>query len=224
VTIPGATQILDWERRKEIGWIKAYWATVKQSLFDPMKFFESVPAQGGLESPLIYGMISICVGIIFTALYQLLFQSFGFFFQLLVHRTKEMVLGAGLYGTIALVMVLSSPIQAFIHLFLYSGILHLFVMMVGGNKKGFEATFRAFAYSQGMQLFQVVPFVGPLAGLIWFFILYIQGLKKLQSCSNGQAAAAAFLPLVLCCGLMFILILGIAVLLGSFIASTQHAH
>jgi hypothetical protein len=160
VEIPGASLPLDWERRKEIGWVKAYWATVKKSLFDPMNFFESVSPQGGLESPLIYGVISICIGIIFTALYQLFFQGFGFFFQMLVHRTKEMMMGAGLYGTVALVLVLSSPIQAFIHLFLYSGILHLFVMMVGGNKKGFEATFRAFAYSQGMQLFQVVPSLG----------------------------------------------------------------
>jgi hypothetical protein len=224
VVIPGSSAPLDWERRKEIGLFKAYWSTVKKSLSDPTKFFDSVPGEGGLESPLIYGMISVCVGIVFTVLYQVLFQSLGLFAQMMMAHSRELMFGAGLYGAIALGMVLGSPILAFIDLFIYSGILHLFVMMVGANKKGFEATFRAYAYSQGMQLLRVVPILGSLAGLVWFYILYIHGLKKLQSCTTGKAAAAAFLPLVLCCGLMILLIFGFAILGGILATSMQHSH
>jgi len=217
VTIPGDS-LFAWGRRKELGWWKAFWLTVKNSLTEPGRFFESVPPQGGYEAPIYYGMICLCVGIVFSAIYQFFFQSLGFLFQMMMERSKEMVLGAGIYSTITLVVIITAPLSAFIHLFLYSAVYHLFVWIVGGNRRGFEATFRAFAFSQGPQLLHVVPFVGPFVAFVWFYILFVQGLKKLQNCSTGQAVLAAFLPLIFLCCLTFFIIFGIVFLVAALVA------
>ncbi|MFO1519723.1 MAG: YIP1 family protein [bacterium] len=223
VNIPGASAGLDWERRKEIGWVKAFWQTVKASLSDPGRFFDSVSPQGGYESPILYGMACLCIGILFSTLYQTLFQSFGFLLRILMHqRTEEVALGAGVYLTIMVAVLITSPIAAFIQLFFHSAIYHLFVMLFGGNKRGYEATFRAFAYSQGPQLFQVIPFLGSLVAIVWFYILLIQGFKKLQGCSTGQAVAAAFVPLLLICALAALLIFGIIALVVGILSSAHH--
>ena len=92
------------------------------------------------------------------------------------------------------------PVFAAIGMFLWAGVVHLCLMLLGGAKQGYEATFRALAYSYGAtSLFQVVPFCGGFISIIWSLVAQIIGLKELHETGGGRAAAAVFLPLVLCC-------------------------
>jgi hypothetical protein len=142
---------------------------------------------------------------------------------LLTHQPpREIALGFGASVAIAAAIVISSPVAAFVHLFLYTAIYHLFLWMVGGNRKGFEATFRAFAYSQGPQLLQVIPLLGALATFVWHIVLFIFGLKKLHQASTGQAVATVFLPIVFLCGFTFILVVGIVALVVFLVAAAHH--
>jgi hypothetical protein len=78
-----------------------------------------------------------------------------------------------------------------------SALLHLFLMIVGGNKKGFQGTFRAICYTFSVFLFQIIPIIGGLIVLIYGLILTIIGVKEGHGITTGRATLAVFLPLIL---------------------------
>jgi hypothetical protein len=95
-----------------------------------------------------------------------------------------------------------TPIIIVIVLFIWSGIVHLFLMMLGGHKQstsGYEGTFRAVSYAQVAAVAQIVPFVGPFIAGIWGLVLQILGVARLHRTSTGKAVGAVLLPIVLCC-------------------------
>lgn len=210
--------LIHWEQREQMGFFKAFWESLKLSMLEPSRFFDSVPAQGGYTSPLIFGMICISLGIFFSTLYQLLFQGFGAFLQYLVDLPmREVVMSAGFSMIVGVGVLIASPISSLVNLFLCSGIYHLFLLLLGSGKNRYEATFRAYAYAQGPQLLQVIPLLGSLAAIVWQYVILVIGFKKLHQASTGQALGAALLPLLLICGLTFlavIVILFLVVLLA----------
>ncbi|MBL7686093.1 MAG: YIP1 family protein [Deltaproteobacteria bacterium] len=212
-------QVLDWEHRKEIGFWKAFFETLKKSLLDPVSFFDSVPPSGGFESPIYFGVICGVIGMLFSLLYQFAFQGMGFLFQSMMKplNSQELVIGGGLTLFIFSIIALTAPITAFVSMFIRAGIYHLFLWLVGGNQKGFEATFRAFAYSQGPQILQIVPFLGPFVTWIWELILLILGLKRIHETTYGKSLAAVLLPMLLLCALTIFLVVGLIFLIAALI-------
>jgi hypothetical protein len=79
-------------------------------------------------------------------------------------------------------------------------------MIVGGNRKGFEATFRAISYSYSATLFYIVPIIGSFVGGIYIFILAILGVREGHGISTGKAVLAVLLPLIVVFGLVFLAI------------------
>jgi hypothetical protein len=86
--------------------------------------------------------------------------------------------------------------------FVAAGILHLMLLLLGGARHDFEATFRVVAFAQATSLLLLIPFCGQFAGGasgLWTLVLYILGLAEAHRIGHGKAAAAVLLPLVLCC-------------------------
>ncbi len=188
-----------WEEQDRLGFLTAIWQTWRQSLFGPSAFFRWMPVRGGYKSPLGYGML---VGT--TELLAALF------WQLLITATA-ILSGAGEaleeYRPFALaVMALLAPLLVFIGLFVGAGILHLCLLLVGGDRQGFEATFRVQAYSAGAHLLNIIPLCGWLVAPVWFLVLQIIGLREAHGISGGRAALAVLLPLIVCCGFVFLLV------------------
>ncbi len=92
----------------------------------------------------------------------------------------------------------------------------MFLMMVKGDRNGFEATFRVVAYGYSANVFLVLPFCGGLLYGVWTIVLYIIGLKEAHETTGGKAAFAVFLPVIVCCGLMAI---AMALFMGAVAAS-----
>lgn len=105
------------------------------------------------------------------------------------------------------ILAFFSPFLIILGLFILSGILHVCLMMVKGARNGFEATFRAVAYSYSANIFLVIPFCGGLLAVVWAVVLYIIGLKEAHETTGGKAAIAVFLPGIVCCGLITIAIM-----------------
>jgi hypothetical protein len=76
-------------------------------------------------------------------------------------------------------------------------------MIVGGNKKGFQSTFRAVSYSWSGNLFEMVPFIGSAIGGIYTLILTIIGVREVHGVSTGKAVLAVLLPLFVIVLLIF---------------------
>jgi hypothetical protein len=124
------------------------------------------------------------------------------------------MMGGGLSLVLQIVL---GPIQVLVYLFLGAGINHLFLMLFGGARKGFEATFRVVCFCQAATLLGIIPVCGMLAGL-YAIVLNIIGLSEAHGISRGKAALVVLLPILLvccCCALgMLVFFGGIAGALG----------
>jgi hypothetical protein len=112
-------------------------------------------------------------------------------------------------------LMIIAPLLNLITLFIWSGIVHLFLMMVGGAPNGFATTLRVTCYSQTAGIAVLVPVAGGLIQPLWFLILQIIGLSQAHRVSGGKAAFAVILPLVVCCGC----VVGVGVMSGLAVGS-----
>lgn len=205
----GARSGLPWEHREQLGLVNAFVETVKLVLTDPNRAFTQMRTTGGLGDPLLFGVIGGCIGTIIWIILSLLMNSVGAFASL---ATRESalggVLGFGIGGAMAIVRLIVTPICIVIVLFIWAGIVHLCLMVIGGARKDFEATFRPLTFAYGAtSLFLIVPCCGSLIALVWGLVADCIGLARSQEIDTGKAALAIFLPLILCCGTWIVLLL-----------------
>jgi len=177
--------ISPWESGE--GFIGAFLKTTKEALFSPTQFFKKVSTGTGYGSPLIYGIISGIIGFGFSFLWQWLFLS------RLVPPQVRSFLPYQLYLSLILI---GMPFGVAFSLYAGSGITHLCLMIVGGNKSGFQPTFRALSYSYCSHLFNIIPIIGGLIGSIYMIVLFTIGIREGHSISTGKAALAVLLPAI----------------------------
>lgn len=129
-----------------------------------------------------------------------------------------MMAGMGI-GSIACIILL--PVFLVIGLFIGSGIVHICLMIVGGANKSFEATFRVIAFSQGSTgPLQMVPVCGGLIACIWALVVNCIGISRAHETTTGRAVLAVLLPLIVCCGGVFL----IAMMFGALGAWSASQH
>ncbi len=125
--------------------------------------------------------------------------------------------GGGLsHGIASPLGTVMMPFLLIIWLFVVSGLLHLFLMMVRGAKAGFEATFRVVCYSVSPFLFMVIPYCGMLITMLWVVTLTVIGLRDAHETTGGKATVAVLFPFLFCCGMF---ILAVVMFMGAIASS-----
>ena len=167
------------------GFISAFFRTTRDSLFSPTRFFKKVGAGEGYWPPLIYGVIIGIIGFGGSLIWQWLLLSQWVPFQ----RFSDLP-----YSSYFTLLTVALPLAVAFSI-VYGGVLtHLSLMIVGGNKKGFQRTFRAVSYSFSGSLFGIIPIIGSTIGTIYILILTIIGIREGHGLSTGRA----FLAVLLC--------------------------
>jgi len=189
-----------WENRSELGIWQGIYQTFKAVLFSPEKLFKSMIFTGGIKEPLAYGLLLGSMG-----------TMFGFFWQFLIIGGSLRSIDQGLTGQlpmgfIFLIIMLISPIFVSLTIFFTSGIIHLMLLIVGGGRNGFEATFRVISYSQATQVLGLIPFIGGMIGGVWLAIVQFIGLRAIHEISYLKMVIAFLIPVVI-----LILILAMAI-------------
>jgi hypothetical protein len=182
-----------------------YVDTLKAVLMDPTTTFRNMRREGGLANPLTYYLI----GVIVAALSQFIWEAalpFG---------------GAGWYGGYGIpgsglvATIILYPIILLCAFFVASGIYHLMLMLLGGQRYPFETTARTVAYAYGSAMpINIVPICGGLIAGIWSVVALIIGLAQTQETTIGKAAGAVLIPAVLCCGAAILFGAALATMLG----------
>jgi hypothetical protein len=191
----------------------SWWKTSQLCLSDASQAFRLMRREGGLGSPLMFAVCGMMIGFAGQMLWQLpflLIEAFGKGnaggqqFAL----TEAMIeIGGGAVITI---------LFATFGLFLSAAIYHVALLMLGGASQSFETTYRVVAFTHGsLAWLQIVPVVGGCIIFVMLFVCLINGLAQAQETTTGKAAAAVFLPLVLCIGA----VVGLAVVIGFVIAA-----
>ncbi len=187
-----------WEDMENLGFFRAFFDTMVEVLFHPSRFYSRMPTEGGLIHPLIFAVVMGVLGGMFGLVYQFLAMSFfaGMFeSQAFGNFSVPMMIGSAI----------GLPILTIIGVFIGGGILHVCLMIVRGNRKGFEATFRVIAYAMSTQIFGIIPFLGGAVGAIWALVIEIIGLRESHGISTGRAALAFFLPILVILALLAVL-------------------
>ena len=193
---------LPWEHRQERGLFNAFVETLVMVLTKPGEAFTVMKREGGLGEPLIYALIGGCLGGIVSLLFSLGLQSVGFFAD---HDTFAAMGGMGVSSAAFIVLI---PLFIVIGLFIGGAIVHLCLMIVGGANQSFETTFRVIAFSQGSTgPLQMIPICGGLIAGVWALVCNCIGLARAHETDTGRAVLAVFLPLIVCCGGVLLIVL-----------------
>lgn len=191
-----------WEDRGRIGFVSALVETTLRVLTKPSSFFASMPVAGGIGGPLLYGILVGTLGVVVAALYREIFQALlgstvaGLGSSDELRRIMPFLMGG--FGLV--LQVVFAPIFVTLGLFIVTAVVHVFLLMLGGARRGFEATFRVMCYSEAAAVLNVVPLCGGLISGAYFLVLAIIGIAGAHGIGKGTAAAAVLLPLVfLCC-------------------------
>lgn len=208
---------LPWED-SSIGRLTALYETVRVFVAEPQSGFARASA-AGIGRPFSYAVImawiEAAVGFAYVFAFQTPFFLAGF--PALRRELAGAAIGSGMMVLIAIAVFAMLPVLVAIALFIHTCILHLMLLIVGEGRGGFETTFRVLCYSHTADIANVVPVCGGLVALVWFAVLQILGIAEAHRCSQGKAALAVVLPLLLCCACVALLV---SAGVGSAILST----
>ena len=192
---------LPWERRAELGFVNAFFETIKVFITNPAGAWQQTKEKGDYAEPLIFAILVSWIGIAVSSVWSSLFgQTWTAF---LPPEMKEKLGSAfATNAGVLLIQVGLAPILVLIGLFIGAAIYHVSFLVVGATKdstSGFEGTFRTVSYASVSQLANVIPFVGGLVALVWNLVLMVMGAVRMHRTTQGKAIAGILIPLVLCC-------------------------
>ncbi len=190
---------IPWEDPARTSTFERFVETVKLLATRPGEAFAGMPTTGGIGSPLLYAIVVGWIGIAIAVVWNTLFQGMWIPFM---GSGEEAAIAAGFTAAWAVGLVILAPIFVIIGVFICAAVLHLMLMIVGGANNGFEASVRVVCYAQTAQLAGIIPICGGLVSLVWAIILYVFGLAAAHRTTQGKAALAVALPVVLCCAFM----------------------
>jgi hypothetical protein len=197
-------QYVPWESGE--GFITAFLRTTGDALFSPTRFFKKVGTGEGYWSALIYGMICGIIGGCGT----LVWQWFIFSQWFPVQKFSDLF-----YSFYFVIFIIAIPLTVASSIFFGSAVTHLCLMIVGGNEKGFESTFRVISYSFSGYLFGIIPVIGSTIGAVYILILIILGVREGHGISTGKAVLAVLLPLIVGVGVAIVAVVLIPLFLGT---------
>jgi len=157
-----------WEDRKNIGFFKALFETIRRVLFKPGEFFSLLVIKDSIKSPYLFYFIVAYISGILSVIVSMILKpvpnpAFTFIFAL----------------------IFMAVISSFA-IFIGAGILHLGVMMLGG-KGGYKGTLNVLAYVSSSQIFSIIPFVGGIISGIWSIVIGVKGFKRVHNMSTVRA-------------------------------------
>ncbi|MCJ7440638.1 MAG: YIP1 family protein [Thermoanaerobaculaceae bacterium] len=178
--------------------LEALYETAKLFFTAPSQAFARMSLTGTLGRPLLYAVIFGWLGTIAGQAYSLAFRGaiHGFLSSLPGYNARLMT-GMPAAATVAIMIL--APILVLLGIFIWSAIVHLFLMLVGGANTGFASTVRVVSYTATVQILQVVPLCGGILTTIWGLVLQIIGLAIAHRTTQGRSALAVLLPPALCC-------------------------
>ena len=203
-----------WDEAGKGTWANAFLNTLKRSMFEPSSFFRQASAGQGWIRPLLFAFIIAVVAFAVTAAYQAGFRALESGVRMYGADVSAWPFIAYLAAVPFWVMLISSvaiaPVVTAVALLVQTTLYHLCLMLLGAAKGGYARTFRVVCYSAGPQILQIVPFVGAVVASVWQMVLAIIGLKEVHQTSYGRSAVAVFLPMIVCCSAVVLMIVAIA--------------
>lgn len=181
---------------------------VKGLLLDPTGTYQQLKEEE-MGSALRYYLIWL---LIYSILAAIIVTVMGTFVISMIPETEQLRMftefmeSGGTFILIPVMFILIFVI-GIIGIFIGAAIVHLGVLLVGGNQ-GYHQTVKSLIYGGTPgYIFGWIPFIG-IIGSIWSLILIIFGVKELHDISTGRAVIAVLLPIIIIAAIVGFLALG----------------
>ena len=181
-----------WEFRGERGVLAALLETIRLFLLEPTIAFTAMRRTGGVGAPLFYYVILGSVAGMAVILYQAVWQSVG----TSEPSGGEAMLSAWMSSPVIIgASIVMLPLYVIFEAFFSSLLTHGALLLVGGARRPFQATFRVVSYAGGSSyVLQLLPLIGVLAAIAGNLVLKVIGLAVVHEISRTRAAVAVILP------------------------------
>jgi len=187
------------------GFFRALFQTWKLVALEPQRFFLRVRTDQtgtaiffGVLLTWVGGAVGAALGLVSNAAQMAsLQQSLSTLppdLQRLFERLLPLMTGGFVVAQIVLI-----PLFTILGMFVWAGVVHLFLLMFKGGGRGFQATLTVVAFSYGLDVFAAVPGCGGFIALIWQLVVMIIGLAAIHRADTWKSATAVLAPAILCC-------------------------
>ncbi len=172
---------IPWEDRQIHGTFYGLYLNVKESLVNPVSYFENLSKTRGYLDPIIYTALITVITYTFAMMLSLLFSDI------------EKIFGKD----ILFYSLFLFPLLLLSLLFGLSAIMNLIITWITKEKIDFELALRIVYYSIGPLIFTIIPIVGILIALGWYVYLVIIGIRTIFMLSVPKSAGIVFASLIL---------------------------
>lgn len=187
------TEIL-WEHPDKFGWISSFFKTGKEVMFSAPSFFIKIPQGGSLSS---------------SFLFFLLHGYFSILCIMLWSHVASIVLAIpslGRFSTSLPAILLLAPLALGLLLILAAGSTRLTIQIIKGQQINFNHSCRILSYAVSPLLLSIIPFVGPIAGTLWFLVSIATGCRYAYSISWPKALLATLPTILILVGTIYFLV------------------
>lgn len=191
----GLPEPIPWERRRELGWIRAFWQTTKLVSAQPTRFFATPTTESGLLGPMLYAVLAYTVGLALQLLSMgLAMVVTGGGLALFGEPTGGAVLATyGLcFGVGMLPFTLASyPVYAILGALTAGGLGHGTLVLFKARTASFEQSLRAVCFANAPYFWTWVPCVGWFLSWPWVWAAEVIALRETHRTGTDKAAFAA---------------------------------
>ncbi len=181
-----------WERRREIGRVRAWLRTVGASFVSPARLIARTEPNGSVSAALWFAVGTLAISMtLMMSVYAFIMIGVG-------------VAGIGLPILPATVVFFTVGVLGILLILLaWSVSAHVFFRVTGGAGHGFRRSCQCVCYSSGVNMSSAVPMLGiflaPIAWA-WWGIAAMVMFRRGQNVSWGRAATAGLVPPILALG------------------------
>lgn len=197
------------DRREELGFFQAVWATLIGVCVRPGEFFGELAPAGRLGSAFGFLLIVTIPAYLLSSIYNLLTRMvLAPVLEPVIREVYDPIspqLGDQLVlslqpSVLDLVLgIFLGPVILILVAVITGLLLHLGLLMTGGARRGIEASLKVSLYGYGVVFWLVIPLVGGLCWL-WLPVVLGFGLARLHGVPGWKAAfAVLWAPLLACC-------------------------
>lgn len=192
----GLGEPIPWERRRELGRLRALWQTTKVAMRSPARFFRTPATEEGQLWPVTYGVLVYTAGQVGSYLLTALVMLAGG--GIAAALAPEPEVGGLIFGyfgcwTLGMfpVMLLQAPVYALLGILGGAAMSHGTLALLRVPRGSFEQTLRAVAFANAPYILYFVPCFGPIVGWIGVVVLEVIGLRESHRIGTDKAVLAA---------------------------------
>ncbi len=190
----GLSEIVPWERRRELGWMRAFWETTRLVCTEPKRFFATPAGESGMLGPVLFAVVAHTVG------GALMMLSFGLLMLVgsgAAILAGEPALGAvfGVYGGCATVgfvpiALIAYPLQGLVQALFAAMCSHGTLVLLKRQRATFEQSLRAVCYGSAPYFWTFVPCIGWYGCIFWVWYCEAVALREAHRTTTDRAAIA----------------------------------